>query len=136
MAAANRQHNLLTRAYRVAVLFWLVAMLVVLGSLNAALIGGLVAGFGVAMALLASWHYAVTVLMKPRGKQPAGLLVVGLIKLPVFGLLIYGLLTYSWCSPLGFVGGFSIVQLALLTVVVGSRLGSNAKEHSHVAAYR
>ncbi|MBI4865545.1 MAG: hypothetical protein HY816_01205 [Candidatus Wallbacteria bacterium] len=79
-------------------------------------IEGLVAGGVGGLLLLGSLPYELKRLLGEEGRQRrlgfAGFLV--LVKYPLVFLSLYPLLVWKWVDPLGFLGGFAIVQVALV----------------------
>ncbi|GIW71957.1 MAG: hypothetical protein KatS3mg102_1499 [Planctomycetota bacterium] len=116
------------RAMGRAVLLWLVALLLLLGTLDLGAILGLSAGFGLALALLAGWRYLVPRALRPpagpgeRGPRPALLLVLVLLKLPLAALAALVLLGSGLFAPGWFAAGLALPQLALALMALGRRL--------------
>jgi hypothetical protein len=126
-AAAVGDGTLVGRVYRTASLFFLIALLLSLGTLDARLIVGMGAGFALAMGVLWSWQWIVRRGLRPQasGAPPSGrwILGVGLVKLPVVGVLILALIGTGLVHAGWFALGFAIPQVAAVAVLAGRRLG-------------
>jgi hypothetical protein len=137
--------NMLRKAYRASALIYLAALLVSLGARSAHLSLGITAGFGIAVLVFASWQLIVGQAIRPRradfpaaradspaeeappparaGRRRALAIGLGLAKLPILLAAVYLLIGRELVSPLGFLGGFLIPQVALALLALG-RLGA------------
>lgn len=110
------------RVYRNACLLYLVALLLVLGTLDLRWILGVTAGWLLALGVLRGWQWALPVgLRVAAGGRGSAVALFGLLKLPLVGLLIYGLVGTGWVHAGAFALGFALPQLAGVAVLVGAR---------------
>lgn len=145
----RNEADILARTYRASVLVFLAALLVSLGARSAFLSLGIAAGFGLALALLASWQLMVGQLLGAKvpgagaEKTPVagagalqtqrrrGLAVgLALAKLPILLAVIYVLVGRELVSPLGLLGGFAIPQVTLALLALGGAASRRQATHT------